>query len=43
MRALKFLPILLALSACGVNPVTGKQEIQFVSPRELVEKVQAFL
>ena len=32
MRVLKFLPILLALAACGVNPVTGKKEIQFVSP-----------
>ena len=32
MRVLQLLPILLALGACGVNPVTGKKEIQFVSP-----------
>jgi len=37
MRVLKFLPILLALSACGVNPVTGKQEIQFVSQAQEVK------
>ena len=37
MRAVKFLPILLALSACGVNPVTGKQEIQFVSETQEVK------
>src|SRR4029079_3349710 len=37
MRALKFLPILFALSACGVNPVTGKQEIQFVSEAQEVK------
>ena len=37
MRVLQFLPILLALSACGVNPVTGKQEIQFVSETQEVK------
>ena len=31
MRSLTLLLVLLALSACGVNPVTGKKEIQFVS------------
>src|SRR6185436_12695613 len=34
MRVLQLLPILLALGACGVNPVTGKKEIQFVSPEQ---------
>jgi predicted Zn-dependent protease len=37
MRILKFLPILLALGACGVNPVTGKKEIQFVSEAQEVK------
>ena len=31
MRSLTLLLVLLALGACGVNPVTGKKEIQFVS------------
>jgi beta-barrel assembly-enhancing protease len=34
MRSLRMIPWLLtaiALSACGVNPVTGKKELQFVS------------
>src|SRR5688572_27146661 len=31
MRIVKFLLVLLALAGCGVNPVTGKKEIQFVS------------
>src|SRR5687767_944791 len=31
MRIVKFLLVLLALGGCGVNPVTGKKEIQFVS------------
>jgi predicted Zn-dependent protease len=29
--ALILIPLALALTACGVNPVTGKREIQFVS------------
>ena len=31
MRIVQFLLVLLALAGCGVNPVTGKKEIQFVS------------
>jgi beta-barrel assembly-enhancing protease len=31
LRIVKLLLVLLALSGCGVNPVTGKKEIQFVS------------
>ena len=31
MRIVKFLLVLLVLGGCGVNPVTGKKEIQFVS------------
>lgn len=29
--SLVLIPLLLALAACGTNPVTGKQELQFVS------------
>ena len=31
MRIVQFLLVLLVLAGCGVNPVTGKKEIQFVS------------
>src|SRR5262245_26607903 len=34
LKRIRFLPgvlTLLALTACGINPVTGKREIQFVS------------
>jgi predicted Zn-dependent protease len=37
MRSLKYLLILLALGGCGVNPVTGKQEIQFVSESQEIK------
>jgi predicted Zn-dependent protease len=30
-KTLALIPFVLALAACGVNPVTGKREIQFVS------------
>ena len=30
-RSVSFVGIALALTACGVNPVTGKKEVQFVS------------
>jgi beta-barrel assembly-enhancing protease len=31
VRSVSFVGIALALTACGVNPVTGKKELQFVS------------
>ena len=31
MRIVQFLLVMLALAGCGVNPVTGKKEIQFIS------------
>jgi len=31
LTRLALLPLLLALAACGTNPVTGKKEVQFVS------------
>ena len=35
---LLYLPIVaLALSACGVNPVTGKKEIQFISEAQEIK------
>src|SRR6187402_650960 len=34
MRFAALLLVLCSLAACGVNPVTGKKEIQFVSPEQ---------
>jgi beta-barrel assembly-enhancing protease len=40
MRMIRLLPVLaavLALAACGVNPVTGKKELQFISETQEIQ------